>query len=381
MINILTDACKISIVLLLTSVETDALKTGSISAASRGSTSPWKPCNDSEQFLSKGRNLCIQGRQVPDFYMLGVQKSATTSMAYDLKSAGIRAVPVTASNAKEWHFFDYALFNRQDEVPKQSLPPMFMEDMGQCNGSDAPTALRSVVADFTPDYLRLVPRPKDDYGPGPMTEDRWDMDISMPWRLRYIYGDQNAAKVQFAIILREPLSQMQSAWYNAAAAKFHSICFSCKAPSFRVALTSHLDGLDSSPKILSEWLWVTFYGRQIEHWVSQFSPSQFYVLPMKHYTKGDKDSVCRDLSNRLQFAIQCESHGAASTHAWGHEHPDVESDAGQVLRDRFETAMAGEKKRLIQVLTKAHQQGMTLAGFHGNAGDERAVKEWLEAGW
>jgi hypothetical protein len=379
--KILADSWKVCIVLLSTIVEINALKATSISAARRGHISPWKPSSDSEQFLSNGRNLCVQGRRVPDFYVLGVQKSATTSMASDLRAVGIKAVPENLSYAKEAHFFDYTLFNRKDEVPADQLPSLFMENMNQCNGSDAHTARRHVVADYTPDYLRLVPRPKDDYGPGPMTENRWNMDINMPWRLRYIYGDESAAKVQFVVILREPLSQMQSSWYHAASQDFHSVCFSCKAPSFKAALTSHLDALDKSPKELSEWMWVTFYGRQIEHWVSQFSPSQFYVLPMKHYTKGDKDSVCRDLSSRLQFAMDCDSHGVASTHTWGHEHPDVDSDAGKALRDRFEATMAGEKQRLIKVLTKSHQQGMTLAGFHGEAGDEVAVQQWLEAGW
>jgi len=357
----------------------------------RSYVAPWAASNKSDQYVSHGRNLCVKGKQVPDLYVLGVQKAATTSLAMDLSAAGMTPVPLVeptgVSSAKERHFFDYKI--RQYEIendnqtaPRQELSSMFLDGIaGNGNCSDASTDPRSVMADFTPDYLRLVPRPKSDYGPGLMTVNRWDLDISMPWRLRSIYGDENAAKVQFAILLREPLSQMQSAWYNAVDADFKSICFSCKAPSFKAALKSHLDQLESPSKPLSEWLWVTFYGRQIEHWVSEFAPSQFYVIPMKHYSKGDKDSVCRELSRRLQFKMECDSHGVAAQHSWAHDHPKLDADVGQELLNRWETAMAKEKKRLVQVLTKAHQQGMTLAGFEGKAGDEVAVQKWLEEGW
>jgi len=222
-------------------------------------------------------------------------KSGTTSLYHDLTFAGIRHVPVTRPR-KEFHFFDKKLLRHP--TPKELIQSTFLSYMENCSGLDAPNARRSVLADFTPASLRQVPRPFD-YVPRMHFSHNWDEDISMPWRLRYIYGDERASKVQFAILLREPLSQMQSAWYSAAASNFTHMCLTCKSPSFQASLRSVVAGLESTPKELTEWVWVTMYGRQIEHWISQFPASQFLVIPWKYYIHGDKDAVCQELSSRL----------------------------------------------------------------------------------
>jgi len=249
--------------------------------------------------------------------------------------------------------------------------------MENCSGLDAPSARRSVLADFTPGNLFQVPRPHE-YEPRLNIANTWDEDVSMPWRLRYIYGDERASKIQFAILLREPLSQMQSSWYmlNAVGAPNNFA-----APSFREALKPIVDGLESTPKQLTGWLWWTMYGRQLEYWTSQFRASQFLVIPMKDYTHGDKDALCRELSKRLGFAMHCDSHGLSSAHIRNITHAPVNEDAGKDLRDKFDRRMAEEKRRLVRVLTKGHREGMSLANFRGKTGDEGAVREWLDAGW
>jgi len=336
-------------------------------------THPWKPCAKSEQFFNNGRNICIEGRRVPDFYLLGAMKSGTTSLYHDLKFAGVHKAPVRKYR-KEFHFFDREL---DPFTPKELMPKKFLRFMENCSGLDAPNARRSVLADFTPGNLRLVPRPHE-YVPRLNIAYDWDEDISMPWRLRYIYGDERASKIQFAILLREPLSQMQSAWYMFRAIGAPNYF---AAPSFREALKPTIDGLESTPKQLTGWLWWSFYGRQIEYWTSQFPASQFLVIPMKHYTHGDKDAVCWELSKRLGFAIHCDSRGLPPSHIRNITHDPVNEDAGQDLRDKFDRLMAEEKKRLVRVLTKGHREGMSLSGFHGEVGNEEAVREWLDAGW
>merc|ERR1719198_1171217 len=44
-------------------------------------------------------SLCMDGKLVPKVYLLGAQKSATTSLAFDLMKAGIKSA---AGRSKEW---------------------------------------------------------------------------------------------------------------------------------------------------------------------------------------------------------------------------------------------------------------------------------------
>lgn len=51
-----------------------------------------------------GHGLCLQGRRVPQLFLLGAQKCATSSLAEDLMHMGVDAA--TQHNDKETHFFD-----------------------------------------------------------------------------------------------------------------------------------------------------------------------------------------------------------------------------------------------------------------------------------
>merc|ERR1740130_2407917 len=60
---------------------------------------PWRP------FPTEQADLCIEGKAVPKLYVLGAQKTSTSSFANDLACAGIAPVPSTSGNPKEFGFF------------------------------------------------------------------------------------------------------------------------------------------------------------------------------------------------------------------------------------------------------------------------------------
>jgi len=322
---------------------------------------------------TNGRNLCIDGKRVPDLYVLGVQKSGTTTMYMDLHDAGGENVH-GAYTEKEFHFFDYTIEKNESIEQNKEQWLSLMPPCSDRNRVDAP---RSIFGDLTPDYLRLVQRPPDYIASKDLV--RFEgQDISMPWRLNNFYANQSS-KLNFAILLREPLSQMQSSWYHTAAENFTAwVCRSCKGTSFRAVLQQLITGMKRQE--LTGWVWVTMYARQIEEWLKSFKASQFYVVPM-HYNSGvHKEEVCRDMSVRLGYTMGCRPE-AVEKQAWSHDHPSVDEDAGPALRAEFDALMAKEKTRLVNLLAESHSAGMGLAAYHGPRGDREAIRQWLEAGW
>jgi len=331
---------------------------------------PWTPIDKADQPLHAGRNLCIQGKKVPDFYVLGAMKAATTSLFDDLKYAGVDNTAGCGWESddilctKEFHFFDRIA----RDLNHTSTKATFLDLMEDCEGHDAPDSHRQVLADFNPENLRSVPVP-DEYVYNS------DINDSVPSKLYQLYGNEKAFKLQFAILLREPLSQMQSSWYMLSPSQW-APCYG--APNFRTAVKMAIDGLEATPPHLTKWQWYSMYSRHIEHWTAQFPASSFLVIPMKHYTHGGQ-SVCRTLSKRLGYAMKCNAELPA--HQYSHTHPAVDADAGKDMRDKFDQLMMKEKQRLVNILTQGRREGMTLVGFDGEVGDETAVETWLVAGW
>jgi len=342
-------------------------------------TPPWKSVRP-QDIDQKSRNICVDGKQIPDFYVLGVQKCATSSLADNLMLAGMTNVHGDL-NPKEFHWFDhrmdYLLEGASGAEKNKEEWLSWMPDCPQAGSGG--NVRRNVLADFTPDYFRIVPRPQD-FTPS----DRYWMkvqeeDVMGPVKVKEMYGE-NAKKLQFAVMFREPLAQMQSAWYHAQSFNFTNACKSCVGSSFKAVLEQNLKGLNEKPRVLTPWIWTALYARQLEPWLEHFDASQFYMIPMHQLTSEKKDNICKDIGDRLQFKVDCESQGVESLHAWSHEHPPVDEDAGY-LRRLFNKFIAAENAKLVKMLTKAHALGMGLANYDGPVNDEDEVQAWLESSW
>jgi len=350
-----------------------------------------------------GRNLCAGGKQLPDLYVLGVQKCSTSSLAKALMAAGVKNVH-SPENKKELHFFnmpiklDYSLEWEENtgrpwkEYKEELLDIIIWKGLNleqnrklwyDYNMPDCPVASRaerSVLADFTPDYVRIVPKTDD---LGLIEEPNWRpvdrMNISLPKFMRKMYGDAASNKLTFTIMLRNPIAQVQSAWYMSEASGF-VYCRGCKGTNFQTVLREHLTGmLKKKNRVASLWLYTAMYARQIEEWLEHYDASQFFVIPMMELGRDDTTEICREFSRRLSYTMECRP--GAMDHTWSGKHPPVEDDTTPELMADFNKLMKGENDRLVTLLAKAHNRGMSLAHYHGKAGDEGAIREWLFAGW
>lgn len=352
------------------------------SRCSAAGTSGWKPAVQSEA-LNKKRNghFCRNNRLLPRLYVLGAPKCSTTSFAFEMIGAGAKC----AGGTKEYKFFSTEGFNEVHRDPSRldDLQKRWEEGLPACDKNE--TAL---AADFTPEYLALVRHPILQAG-----KEGVELRPHLPQLMVKFYGAKLLDMLVFVVMLREPLARMQSWWY------------------FRGKQSGFQEETEKELKRFGGAAWHSMYGWQLEQWTTTFDRRQFHVIPMRAFTNGNSKKICATLSRRLDFAMQCA--GMAENRLSRHSsYPSLLEDTTEAFRDTFNQRFREDKERLLRVLVRGYNEGMTLAGFRppcddGNCtsddvepspapaqrqtfnnwitrrgrADRFAVKQWLEAGW
>lgn len=323
---------------------------------------PWAP-----PARAGGTEICQDGKALPKLYLLGAQKCGTSSLARDLRCAGIAAVPSRNGDPKENRFFAAKTRWRGAEVERG----LWLHQLPACRSESELARLPPrVVSDMTPNNMRAVLGMQQTYG---------GFELDLPKNLRLFYG-ASANELTMVMLVRSPLSRMQSAWYAAKDCNFKCICQAdCKAESFQAALKATLE--QAKQGVFTPWLWTSMYGRQLERWAAEFEPSQFYVIPYKEYADGNADQICSDLAARLNFPMQCASAGAEVSHQWHNEHPHLTDDVTPELLEEFNEVIQEENMRFVTALSEGRNKGMGLAGFAGQDASGQEVWAWLEERW
>jgi len=336
------------------------------------------------------QQICVEDKVLPQLFLLGAQKCATTSLALDLMQAGVTVYNVSTGGDKEAHFFDKwpKLAQSDNNISKQREE--WLLQMPTCSKSPG-----SIIADFTPSNLRSVPLPAGTRPTGShwglwflhhsdtelLASDGREMDL--PRTLRHFYNHKVSRKLVFVVMLREPLSRMQSAWYHAAQPYSHwRQCRDCKGDTFAKALNATLHKSMAPIPFYDDWLWTSMYGRHLEHWMYHFAPNQFYIIPYRQYTHGNKSAICRGIATRLSPGLKCseiDTKEAALSNS--HEHPALQDDCPSEVRKLFHKRMKPEKQLLLQVLALANEDGAALANYFGATGALLPIHSWLRNWW
>merc|ERR1719502_1389331 len=95
-------------------------------------------------------NFCFEGKLLPQFYLLGAPKCATTSFSMELGRHGhVREAPKLWS-PKEWHFWEHFATESDTEKARE----VFFAALGACPKE------RLVLGDYSINNLAAVPLPK-----------------------------------------------------------------------------------------------------------------------------------------------------------------------------------------------------------------------------
>lgn len=350
------------------------------------------------ELLPRRENLCVDGRLLPELYLLGAQKCATSTFAEDMVNLGINS----AGTWKEFHFFD-KFWNGSNPSTEEDLEEQrksWKEMLPMCNANGH--GGRQVLADYTPSNLRLVPLPTGtkptgthwglwflDHNETEEVEAASRSPMNLPFTLRNVYGEEASKRLTLVVLLRDPLARMQSAWYSAAerTEDDHTIwqqCYDCKARSFKEAFERSVKKAGKNPPVYDDWLWAAMYARHIDAWLAHFMPNQLYVVPYKQFVnKGSsRVKVCWDIMRRLDYPANCTNLQTEATVSNAHQHPPLEDeDIPQDILDRFNAIFKVENEQLVTLLTEAWARGTTLANFDGAEGSREEVKAWLEESW
>jgi len=316
---------------------------------------------------------CAMGKLLPEFYVLGAKNTATTSLYNDLNARGVVAAPGGAFKDKEWQFF-----KRTASLPEVRMGPLWLQSLPTCPET------RQVMADFSVTNLFVVPLPSD------LT---WSKELGYPAKnsqqppdlfdsarhIRQFHFFTGGRTPRFVILLREPLEHAQSEYYHTRPLKN---CLGCMANStFPDSLLANTALLRLRPPQVTDWMWKSFYSRQIEEYLKWFDPGQFYFVPFRQYIAVDPPAFSKSLLSWL--GVEGEPWSEASHENEHSDRPplDEELPRGSPVRAAFEAALEPENQRLARTLAMAHAQGARLAGFAGPSGDAAAVRAWLDASW
>lgn len=181
-------------------------------------------------------------KKLPDFFIIGAQKSGTTTVAEYLN----QHPQLFRSTTKEVHLFDRINFSDSDVSEYEQFFPDLLCDANQ-----------ALYFEATPSYL-----PQAD----------------VPGRIL-----KNLPEAKFIVILRDPISRAFSA--------FHMLKRNGRLASdstFNALIRQDIERLDrflksgqrllDRPRIMRGLVGRGLYVRQLEHWFSHFHPDRFLFL-------------------------------------------------------------------------------------------------------
>lgn len=286
-------------------------------------------------------NLCMDGHLVPEFFLLGAQKTSTSTLAANLNSSHDIIFPVQdGESVKELHFFS-------DSGPiSESMPKakqLWLSYYPRCY-----TTRRAVSTDCTPSYIR---------------------ESGAAHRIVDFYGALTS-KLTFALMLRSPLERAQSSYYHQVA-HGRNVGSTSFSEFTRKYLTTGFD--------VWNVMWGSQYPPQLEEYFKVFDSGQFWIAP---YRCNFEPSLC-GMTTTFTETLWTELAVAPgvyddSIHISSHPHPSIEDDLDsntlKDARDKFASIAPSMAKLLASSDAK-------LFGYSGKTGDEEAIKTWLTNGW
>ena len=327
--------------------------------------------------------ICMDGRALPQHFLLGAQKSGTSSLADDMFTVGVRSADGRPSEwkqsadgnefEKELHSFDkYCGFLSASKMTVEASAGKI--PVGRCNMNASQvqewiglfnecTHTGPTLMDGTPANLML---------------------LDLPVTLEAIYGPASKY-LSFSVMLREPVSRTLSQ---------HSMDF-IKVPGRQMSFSHYLQTVRNRTKthgvrltdISSDYfmnpIYRSMYGVNLEPWLKAFKPSQFVVIPMHHYFASleNRRSTLEVMKDRLNIPLspsklQTESEKGNNplTNIFG---ADLSAEDREYLRSQF---FDEDLLRLSTHLAEWIPQGLQLAGYFG-AIDPQEIATYLTANW
>lgn len=322
--------------------------------------------------------VCLNGKAVPRLYLLGHEKCSTTTAAIDWFNAGAESgfdVPV-----KELHSFEavckYVAVDARTqkelsgEVQINSCPAAQDEHVSKwlnsfpwrnCKDGKLKTG---TLLDGTPSNVVI---------PG------------LPQFMAKLYAP-HTNRLAFVLMLREPLSRMQSAFYyekqlNEAMQKdpLYS-SFATWTESIESKLNEHKENgwkdihLDYSVDAAYRGL----YSLNMAPWLTTFAPHQFLILPMNYYTGSvnARRNVLKLLADKFRVTVSPEWGPSDLTDDNADSHPSLQQDLSLHMITLLNDKYFGPDLWQLAANLAHVDKDITIAGYAG-PGDAESIHSHL----
>ena len=360
-----------------------------------------------------GEALCSTEHDValPRLYLLGQQKSGTTTMATALYQAGV--VPMV-----EYHPYGNVpgyLRSMRNNHSRTHLAGNVKESNLLASVSSpaclTPTCLRFAQRRWERKFSNFTQctRKWRDTLLGDLSTDNFPHGYRAPTLLSF-YGMPPARRLIFVVIMREPLQRFQSGFYWTYAPKHfglpphrshaHNRTMRAELAMLRAELPpDYASAVTLWPRLvqfrpLDAWV-RSMYALNWRPWLQQFHPSQFVALPMR-WALEDVGRATQLVTKRFGVALHRQSHILGSD-ARGvgiagkgdrlnpQAHPSVAEDSEADAQNREDlhwlatTFFAPDTSELARAFARAMPHGLVLGGAQGSS--ENDVLRFLNESW
>lgn len=340
----------------------------------------------------------MRGRAVAEFYMLGVQKAATSSYAAVLQGIGFETAGAGPACFTPWSIRK-DVYRQLCEKEMHIFGATSLCTTYSCAGDTGVTAASRdslanwtsyacgerdnvTLADFTPDYLRI---------------------FELPRLMAELYRPVDTRRLSFMVILREPLARMHSSYYYKTcyntwnASNFSEVIArtAAKLPGGggRQGYAQVIDRADALAIDPDFDCWYrSAYGLQFSQWLDggTFDPAQFVLMPMTWLLENIAASVrllatafpqLRMDASRAPNELPQDNEGDNK----GNSHPSLAQEQPQAPLASFNASyIVPDTRRLASVLAVPLCAGLTIGGLSADdAGcgfaDSSSVAESIEA--
>lgn len=268
---------------------------------------------------SAGINFCMNGKLAPEFFLIGAQKASTSSFAAEFFNSPAVVHPTFFNHdtlpdmhMKELHIFDeQARFDRGQTWWLNHYPT--------CTH-----ARRLISVDMTPNYM---------------------LEPKAPARMARWYGE-HAARLKFMVLLRDPVSRMQSAFYHGKVVHW------CGTEYVGITFQEYTRRFVSEHEVDAEAAWLRWsshctavrgsaYAQQIKLWFTTFSSQQFTIVPSAFQTDRSLTPYGRKTVAKKMFEVLGIPGSAqdAASDCNVHAHPPLERDLPPELLSKLQKAI------------------------------------------
>lgn len=301
--------------------------------------------------------ICFGNWSVPQVYVLGAQKAGSSTLAYDLLTAGLHS-GAKDGRTKELHRFDGHCSWRLEpgrtekdwagESCSGTCRKFTKDEKDKFASSFNHSCSPIQYADMTPLNLRL---------------------LGLPKVMADLYGAK-AHDLKFIIGLRDPVQRLHSGYYHES--KFDNYAsFTEYVDMLRATVPEYKKNHTIGCNYRVDQFYRSLYSRNIEPWLDQFAPDRFAIIPMSLYFRKAKirqallDTVSRHLNISSIHPKRVKVATAVNAHP---DYPSLEDD---LSADRIEWLrkhyFRPDTKKLAKMLARAVGNGLVIAGYGGPA--------------